>query len=135
MVWTKAHSSFHCCETKFSFAFVSRENRLSYQKRSDQKLNSRVNFRLLKRFYIQEFAFCSKSIYFQLKSRHNSFLFVDWSNSRLSLWSLMNESNLLYIWPSEDWLIQNGEWGLKIKANTSFPRIFKHFNLFSFCLW
>jgi len=42
-----------------SFAFVGRENQLSYQKRSDQKLNSRVNFRLLKCFLFQAFAFCS----------------------------------------------------------------------------
>ena len=33
-----------------SFAFIGRENRLSYQKRPDQKVHSRVNLRLLKHF-------------------------------------------------------------------------------------
>ena len=70
------------------------ENQLSYQKRSNQKLNSRVNFRLFKRFRgfmelipAERYSrFVSKSICFQLESKRNSFFFVDWSNSQLSLW-------------------------------------------------
>ena len=45
----KLNSRFFVVELK-ARSLLLVENQLSYQKRPDQKLNSRVNFRLLKRF-------------------------------------------------------------------------------------